>query len=151
MDPSMTMKFLLPLALVPVTVLTRAALVATMDLPGSMMIVSPRSSTTPLIVSIRSFGVGSLSPLQPQSLMDIRCTQVDLASLSWVQCDTRCWQTAVPAVVINAKTASNVQVLQLKALRPNLLDKVCHDDCSFPEDVHLRVSPASLYKKDWQA
>lgn len=67
MDPSITMKFLLPLALVPVTVLTRAALVATMDLPGSMMIVSPRSSTTPLIVSIRSFGVGSWSPLQPHS------------------------------------------------------------------------------------
>ena len=64
MEPSTTMKFLFPLALVPVTVLTSAALVATIDLPGSMMIVSPKSSTTPLIVSIRSLGVGSLSPLQ---------------------------------------------------------------------------------------
>jgi len=67
MEPSTTMKFLFPLALVPVTVLTSAALVATIDLPGSMMIVSPKSSTTPLIVSIRSLGVGSLSPLQAAS------------------------------------------------------------------------------------
>lgn len=87
MDPSITMKFLLPLALVPVTVLTRAALVATMDLPGSMIIVSPRSSTTPLIVSIRSFGVGSLSPLQPHSVVDIECTRVCRASFH-VQPDT---------------------------------------------------------------
>lgn len=63
MEPSMTMKFLLPLALTPVTVLTKAALVATIDLPGSIMIVRPRSSTTLLMVSIKSFGVGSLSPL----------------------------------------------------------------------------------------
>ena len=70
-EPSTTMKFLFPLALVPVTVLTSAALVATIDLPGSMMIVSPKSSTTPLIVSIRSLGVGSLSPLQAATFANL--------------------------------------------------------------------------------
>ena len=67
----MTMKFLLPFALTPVTVLTSAALVATIDLPGSMMIVNPRSSTTPRMVSIKSFGVGSLSPLRACQALDI--------------------------------------------------------------------------------
>ena len=70
-EPSMTIKFLLPLALTPVTVLTSAALVATMDLPGSMMIVNPRSSTTPRMVSIKSFGVGNLSPLHQCQAFDI--------------------------------------------------------------------------------
>ena len=57
---------------------------------------------------------------------------------------------AVPAIVINAETASDVQILQLKALRPDLLHKVCHDDCSFPEDVHLQISPETVYMKSWQ-
>jgi len=53
----------------PVTVLTRAELVATMDLPGSMMSVSPDDLTTSRTVSIRSVGVGSTSPLTQQRTM----------------------------------------------------------------------------------
>lgn len=64
MEPSITTKFLLPLVLTPVTVLTSAALVATMERPGSIMMVRPRSCTRSRTVSIRSMGVGSLSPLQ---------------------------------------------------------------------------------------
>lgn len=41
MEPSTTMKFLVPLDLTPVTVLTRAQEVATMERPGSMMMVRP--------------------------------------------------------------------------------------------------------------
>lgn len=55
------------------------------------------------------------------------------------------WWNAIPAVVVDAKTASNVQVLQLKALRPDLLDKIGHDDCSFPEDIHLHSQLRTLY------
>jgi hypothetical protein len=53
----------------PVTVLTKAELVATMDLPGSMMSVSPDDLTTSRTVSIRSVGVGSTSPLTQQHTM----------------------------------------------------------------------------------
>jgi hypothetical protein len=48
----------------PVTVLTNALLVATMDLPGSMMRVSPLCFTMSRTVSIRSVGVGRMSPLR---------------------------------------------------------------------------------------
>lgn len=48
-------------------------------------------------------------------------------------------------MVVNAQTASNVQVLQLKALRPDLLDKIGHNDCSFPEDIDLNSQLRTLY------
>lgn len=47
----------------PVTVLTRVALVAIMDRPGSMMRVRPRGPTTSRTALMRSVGVGSTSPL----------------------------------------------------------------------------------------
>ena len=47
----------------PVTVLTSALLVATMERPGSMISVRPDDVTTSRTVSIRSVGDGSTSPL----------------------------------------------------------------------------------------
>lgn len=47
----------------PVTVLTSALLVATMERPGSMMRVRPDDLTMSRTVSIRSVGVGRMSPL----------------------------------------------------------------------------------------
>ena len=64
MDPSMTMKSLLPLVLVPVTLQTSAPAFATMDRPGSMMMVKPSSSMAPLTAPIRSAGDGMVSPLE---------------------------------------------------------------------------------------
>ena len=46
------------------TVLTRAEVLAIMDLPGSMMSVSPSEETRSRTVSIKSLGDGSTSPLQ---------------------------------------------------------------------------------------
>lgn len=57
------MRGLLP---APVTVLTRALLVATMERPGSMMSVRPDCFTMSRTVLIRSVGVGRMSPLQAQ-------------------------------------------------------------------------------------
>jgi hypothetical protein len=51
MEPSVTMKFLVPLLLTPVTVLTSAAAVATIERPGSMMTVSPIALACSRIVS----------------------------------------------------------------------------------------------------
>lgn len=51
----------------PVTVLTSALLVATMERPGSMMSVRPDCLTMSRTVSIRSVGVGRMSPLQAQA------------------------------------------------------------------------------------
>lgn len=48
----------------PVTVLTKAHELATMERPGSMTSVRPREETRSRTVSIRSLGVGSTSPLQ---------------------------------------------------------------------------------------
>ena len=63
MDPSTTMKFLLPLVLVPVTVLTSADALPIMERPGSRIMVRPRSATRSLTVSTRSAGEGNASPL----------------------------------------------------------------------------------------
>jgi hypothetical protein len=63
MDPSTTMKFLFPFVFVPVTVHAITAELATMDLPGSMTRVNPSEDTKSRTVSIRSIGVGSVSPL----------------------------------------------------------------------------------------
>ena len=54
MDPSTTMKCLLPFVLTPVTVLTRHEVVATMLRPGSMIIVRLSSLMLSLTVSISS-------------------------------------------------------------------------------------------------
>lgn len=51
MEPSTTMKCLLPLVLTPVTVLTSAEVLPTMERPGSMMIVSPSSVASLRMVS----------------------------------------------------------------------------------------------------
>ena len=58
MEPSTTMKFLFPFVFTPVTVLTRAEVVATMDRPGSMMIVSSSSLIPARTVSISSLQIG---------------------------------------------------------------------------------------------
>lgn len=56
------------LSLSPVTVLTNALLVATIDLPGSMMSVRPLAFTMSRTVSIRSVGLGRMSPLYHQHM-----------------------------------------------------------------------------------
>lgn len=48
----------------PVTVLTKQEEVATMERPGSMIRVRPREETRSRTVSIRSLGVGRMSPLR---------------------------------------------------------------------------------------
>ena len=64
MEPSTTMKFLLPLVLTPVTVFTSAAALPTIERPGSRIMVSPRSATRSRTLATKSTGLGNLSPLQ---------------------------------------------------------------------------------------
>ena len=91
---------------------------------------------------MRSFGVGSLSPLQVKPQNNLNMNQVAGCNALWA---AQGLQDQSPAVIVNAKTTSNVQVLQLKALRPYLLDKICHDNCSLPKDVHLHNTERAEY------
>ena len=68
MDPSTTMKFLLPLVFTPVTVLTRALALPIMERPGSKIMVRPRSATRSRTVFTRSAGEGILSPLHGHNM-----------------------------------------------------------------------------------
>ena len=72
MEPSTTMKFLLPLVFVPVTVLTSAEAFPIMERPGSKIMVRPRSATRSRTVSTRSAGDGKASPL-----LECRHTEVE--------------------------------------------------------------------------
>ena len=64
MLPSTTTNRLSPLRFVPVTSQTSAPAVATIDRPGSITSVSPRSETCSRTVEISSAGVGSGAPLR---------------------------------------------------------------------------------------
>jgi hypothetical protein len=64
----------------PVTVLTSALLVATMERPGSMMSVRPDALTMSRTVSMRSVGVGRMSPLRARAGGAVRaCARVGVA------------------------------------------------------------------------
>lgn len=76
-----------PLVLTPVTVLTSAEEVATSERPGSRMSVRPVDFTRSRTVSIRSFGVGSTSPLQgnTQPVGTVRlCARPQLLHGAWL-------------------------------------------------------------------
>lgn len=64
----------------PVTVLTKALELATMERPGSMMRVRPREETRSRTVSIRSLGVGSTSPLRDRR--DTRVVHGDVNTIA---------------------------------------------------------------------
>lgn len=43
-------------------------------------------------------------------------------------------------VIINSKATANVEIPQVKALRPDLLGKADHNFCRVLEDVYLQTS-----------
>ena len=58
---------------------------------------------------------------------------------------------ALPVVVINSKSSSDVKVLEVKALGPDLLGKSHHDLCCILEDVHLHTQAAGWVSSAGQA
>ena len=104
--------------------------------------------------SIQTPDLGTWNPCHP-CLAPGPAAEADMAS--WQRTSTSCAPmtgghqhlhaqeagTALPVVVVYAQTAADVEVLQVKALRPDLPHKADHDLCCIPEDVHLQ--PASKH------
>lgn len=106
---------------VGLTVLTNAQLVAIMDRPGSRMSLSPDSVTRSRTVSMRSFGVGSLSPLPSnlrgrlEHVMQIRRK----AQTEVLQMRFRSRQSSTEAE-LNLRTSVNAGCGRLQRVQSNL-------------------------------
>lgn len=136
MEPSTTMKFLLPFVLTPVTVLTNAEDVATMDRPGSMICKARarREQCGRVGYADETALPAAARPCPHQRephLLDGVPDGVD-------QVGGRGQHQVGVVRVVDAQAAPDVQVLDVEALVADLLEVPRHDLRRVLEDVDLR-------------